>query len=85
MIGKEVAHHVLWTFVDTKNASTSFNPNSVTSGSGDGATYNLTWIWYIVLIELVLAAGVAVMAYFLARTILRNKKSTAEAPVNGNE
>lgn len=84
-LGRKVAHNVLWTLVDTKNANTSFDPNSVTSGSGDGATYNLTWIWYIVLIELVLAAGVAVMAYFLAKTILRNKKSTAEAPVNGNE
>ncbi|MBO4990041.1 MAG: glycoside hydrolase family 3 C-terminal domain-containing protein [Clostridia bacterium] len=76
-IAENVAHDVLWTLVDTINAETAFDPNA--AGSIDlsaGASYNYSWVWYVVLVEVVLAAGVGVMAFFLVRTIQRNKKAT---------
>lgn len=80
---EKVAHNVLWTFVDTVN----YNPDAVEIDFSKGATYNLTWVWYVVLVEVVLAAGVSVMTYFMIRSIVRNKKATvAETEIpEGNE
>lgn len=82
-LGRKVAHDVLWTLVDTENTAKSYDPNAVPSDMG-GAEYDLTWIAYVVLVEVALAAGAGVMAYFLVRNILRNKKQPAEASVNGD-
>lgn len=84
VMGRKVAHDVLWTLVDTENAAAAYDPNAVT-GSNDGAEYNLTWIWYVVLVEVALAAGVGTMAFFLVRNILRNKKGVAEASVSESD
>lgn len=73
VISRKVAHNVLWTLVDTENTAAAFDPNSVTTGSGS-ATYDLTWVWYVVLVEVALAAGAGVMAFFLVKSILANKK-----------
>ena len=75
-ISENVAHDVLWTLVDTFNAEKAFDPSAEIDPNA-GASYNMTWVWYVVLVEAALAAGVAVMAYFLVRTIVRNKKSAA--------
>ncbi len=77
-MSEDAAHDVLWTLVDTFNAETAFDPNADIAFDR-GAVYDLTWVWYIVLVEVVLAAGVAVMGYFLVRTIVRNKKAAAPA------
>ncbi len=77
-LSENVAHDVLWTLVDTFNAEADYDP-SAELDFDRGATYNLTWVWYVVLVEVALAAGVAVMAFFLIRTILRNKKSSSVA------
>lgn len=76
VIGRKVAHDVLWTLVDTENAAAAYDPNAVSKDLG-GAVYIMTWVWYVVLVEVVLAAGVGVMAFFLAKNILRNKKAAA--------
>ncbi len=78
-IAEHVAHDVLWTLSDTVRAEQAFDPNAAEIDLSAGASYNLTWIWYVVLVELVLAAGAAVMGYFLARTLLRNRKAHAQA------
>ena len=83
VIGRKVAHDVLWTLIDTENTAKAYDPNAVGSGS-DGAEYDLTWIAYVVLVEVALAAGAGVMAFFLVRNILRNKKS-AEASADGGD
>ena len=75
-MSEHVAHDVLWTLVDTFNAEAAFDP-SAEIDVDRGATYDLTWIWYVVLVELALAAGVAVMGYFLVRTVVKNKKASA--------
>lgn len=77
-VAERAAHDVLWTFVDTQTAAKNFDPTVVIDLNRE-AQYNLTWIWYIVLIELAFAAGIGVMAFFLVKTILRNKKSAATA------
>lgn len=79
-IAENVAHDVLWTLVDTFNAEQAHDPNAQIDING--ASYNMTWIWYIVLVEVALAAGVAVMAYFLVRAIVRNKKAADGAPAD---
>ncbi len=76
-IAEHVAHDVLWTIVDTVNAETAFDP-SASADLSAGATYNMTWVWYIVLVEAVLAAGAATMAYFMVRAIVRGKKKKAQ-------
>lgn len=78
VMGRKVAHDVLWTLVDTENAAAAYDPNAASSDLG-GAEYNLVWIAYLVLAEVALAAGVGVMAFFLARNIIRNKKSDGNA------
>ncbi len=78
-IAEHVAHDVLWTLVDTFNAEVAHDP-SVKIDTGSGASYNMSWIWYIVLVELALAAGVATMAYFLIRAIVRHRKAADGAP-----
>lgn len=70
-----VAHHVIWTFVDTYNANVEFDPSN--AGDLSSATYNLTWIAYVVLVEVALLAGVGVMGFFLTRAILRELKPKA--------
>jgi len=75
-IAEKVAHNVLWTLVDTINTETAFDPNAADKiDLSAGASYNMTWVWYVVLVEVVLAAGAGVMAYFLVRNVLANKKS----------
>ena len=85
-LGRKVAHDVLWTLVDTDNTATAYDPNAAAANKG-GAEYNLTWIVYIVLVEVVLAAGVGVMAFFLVRNILRNKRAedSGAEPQTGNQ
>ncbi len=75
-ISEHVAHDVLWTLVDTFHAEAAFDPNAKLDLS-EGGSYDLTWIWYVVLVEVALAAGVAVMGYFLVRTLLRNRRRKA--------
>ncbi len=86
---ENVAHHVLWTLVDTINTESAYNPNAGTVDLSEGAVYNMTFVIYIVLVEVVLLAGAVVMAFFLIRTVLRNKKAAAgvaeEAETNGND
>lgn len=84
VIGRKVAHDVLWTLIDTENAAAAYDPNAVTDLSS-GASYNLTWIWYVVIVEIALAAGVGVMAYFMTKNILRNKKASAETTEGENK
>ncbi|MCH5351144.1 MAG: glycoside hydrolase family 3 C-terminal domain-containing protein [Clostridiales bacterium] len=79
VMGQKVAHDVLWMIVDCDNAAAAYDPNAVPTDFSAGATYNMTWVWYIVLIEIVLAAGLGVMAFFLTKTILKNKKKKAAA------
>ena len=73
-VAERVAHDVLWTFVDTQNAAKSFDP-SAEIDINKGAQYNLAWVAGVVAVELVLAAGIAVMAYFLVKNIMKNKKT----------
>lgn len=72
---ENVAHHVLWTFVDTVNAENAFDPNAGGTDLSEGAVYNMTFVIYIVLVEVVLLAGVGVMAFFLVQNIRRNKSA----------
>jgi len=75
-IAENVAHDVLWTLVDTINTETAFDPNAADKiDLSVGASYNLTWVWYVVLVEVVLAAGVGVMTFFLVKSIRASKKS----------
>lgn len=80
-IMERVARDVLWTFVDTVN----YNPDSTDIDFTKGATYNLTWVWYVVIVEVALAAGAGVMAYFLVKTVLRNKKEENGADIAESE
>ena len=66
---ENVAHHVLWTFVDTTNAETKYDP-SKTVDLNEGAVYNMTFVAYVVIVEVALLAGVGVMAFFLVRSII---------------
>ncbi len=76
-ISENAAHDVLWTLVDTFRAEAAYDPNAELDLS-KGAQYNLTWVWYVVLVEVALAAGIGVMGYFLGRTIVRNRKDKEE-------
>ncbi len=79
---ENVAHHVLWTFVDTTNAEAAFDPNAARPDLSVGAAYNMTFVAYVVLGEVALAAGAGVMAFFLIKAILRSRKeNAAEATV----
>ena len=77
-IAEHVAHDVLWTLTDTFRAEKAFDP-TVEIDLTEGASYNNTWVWYIVLVELVLAAGIATMGYFLVRALVRGKKGAPAA------
>ncbi len=81
-IAEHVAHDVLWTLVDTFNAEAAYDPSAAFDPDA-GASYNMSWIWYVVLVEVVLAAGVAVMGFFLGRTIVRNRKAGQLASAEG--
>lgn len=71
---EKVAHDVLWTFVDTVN----YNPDKTDIDYSKGTDYNLTWVWYVVLVEVALAACVGVMVYCMVKNIKNNKKVTAQ-------
>ncbi|MDE6676512.1 MAG: glycoside hydrolase family 3 C-terminal domain-containing protein [Clostridia bacterium] len=75
-IAEKVAHNVLWTYVDTVNAETAYDPSVVTD-TGETAQYNLVWIAGVVVLEVVMLAGVGVMAFFLVRNILKGRKAGA--------
>ena len=83
-VAERVAHDVLWTFVDTQNAAKSFDP-SAEIDLNKGAHYNLAWVAAVVAVELVLAAGVAAMAYFLVKNLRQNKKTENTASADGTE
>lgn len=76
---ENVAHHILWTFVDTTNAEAAYDPNASGVDLSEGAVYNMSFVGIIVAVEVVLLAGTGVMAFFLVKTILRNRKPVAEA------
>ena len=64
-LAQKVAHNVLWTLIDTiQTSETSLR---------DGATYNMSWIWYIVGIEALLVASVGVTTFFLIKEIKKKK------------
>ena len=78
-VSEKVAHDVLWTIVDTINTETAFDPNAADNVDlGEGASYNLTWVWYVVIVEVVLAAAVVTMGVFLTKAILRGRKKAQE-------
>ncbi len=76
---QNVAHDVLWTLSDTNNVYSAYDPDADTSLSTGGFKYNYTWVIYIVLIEVVLAAGIGVMTFFLIRNIRRNNAEGIKA------
>lgn len=79
-LSQQVAHNVLWTFVDTEQTRLAYDPDSEISSIGDGQTLDRTWVWYVVLVEAALAAGIGVSAFFLVRNLRRNKRAaTADA------
>lgn len=72
---QDVAHHVLWTLVDTEQTAAAFDPTAPRKGLGDGGfTYNYSWVIYIVIIEVVLAGGAGVIIFFLVKKIRRNMR-----------
>ncbi len=78
-IAEHVARDVLWTLTDTFRAEKTFDP-TVKIDLSEGATYNNTWVWYVVLVELALAAGAAGMGFVLGRAIVRSRRRTPPAP-----
>ena len=83
-VAERVAHDVLWTFVDTQKAAKNFDP-SLQIDLNKGAQYNLAWVAGVVVVEVALLAGVAVMAFFLAKNIIKNKKAANSASADGAE
>ena len=83
-VAERVAHDVLWTFVDTQQAAKNFDP-SIQIDLNKGAQYNLTWVAGVVVVEVALCAGVAVMAFFLTKNIMKNKKAAESASEDGTE
>ncbi len=83
-LGQKVVKNVLWTLIDTENAKVTYDPTA-TTGIGEGAQYNHTWYWYVALVEIVLAAGVGVMAFFLVRNIIRGRKASVTEEVAAEE
>lgn len=87
-LAQKVAHDTLYTLIDTSQTSAAYDPTG-DMGLGSGAEYNYTWVWYIVLVELVFAAGLGVMTFFFIKKLLRNKKAVAgeadEAPSAAEE
>lgn len=73
-LGQKVVKNVLWTLIDSEYAKVTYDPDAAI-GVGKGAQYNHTWYWYVALVEVALAAGVGVMAFFLVKNILNNRKS----------
>ena len=65
-LAQKSAHDVLWTLVDTAQ-------------SLEGAVRNNSWIWYVVAAEVLLAAGIGLMAFFMARNIRRNNKNAVNS------
>ncbi len=80
-LAQNVAHDVLWTLSDTDAVYRAYDPDADTSLSSGGFEYNHTWVVYVVLIEVVLAAGLGVMTFFLVKNILRNKAEKNSAAV----
>lgn len=76
-LAQQVAHDVLWTLVDTNNAYAAYDPDADTSLSSGGTAYNRTWVAYVVIVEVALAAGLGVLTFFLVKNIIRNKKAEA--------
>ena len=76
-LAQRVARDVLWTLIDTENARLSYDPTAE-SGLGDGFEYNRTWYIYVALIEIALAAGIGVLAFFLIKNIRKNNQAKAE-------
>ena len=67
-LAQKVAHNVLWTLTDT--LQTADNELS------EGTTYDMSWVWYTVFpVEIVLAAGLAVLVFFAVRNIRRNMRA----------
>ncbi len=86
-LGQKVVKNVLWTLIDSEYAKVTYDPDAAI-GVGKGAQYNHTWYWYVALVEVALAAGVGVMAFFLVKNILNNRKSavaTAGSAPEGTE
>ena len=83
-VAERVAHDVLWTFVDTQKAAKNFDP-SLQIDLNKGAQYNLAWVAGVVVVEVALLAGVAVMAFFLAKNIIKNKKAANSASADEAE
>ena len=72
-LAQEVAHNVLWALVDTNQTYAAYDPDADTSLSSGGFTYNRSWVAYIVIVEVVLAAGLGVLTFFFVRTLRRCK------------
>lgn len=80
-LAQNVAHDVLWTLVDTLQTANA--------ELAAGTTYDMSWVWYTVFpAELVFAAGIAVLAFFMARNIrrgLRREEPVEEGPSGKTE
>lgn len=65
-LAQKAAHDVVWTLVDTLQTAEG--------ALSSGATYSMGWIGYIVAAEVVLAAGLGVLTFFLVRNLIKNKR-----------
>ncbi len=73
-LAQNVAHDVLYTFADTMKAANSYDPNN-SQNISSGAQYDTSWIWYLIFpVELVIFIGIGLLAFFLIRNLLLNKK-----------
>ncbi len=65
-LAQKVSRNVLWTLIDTLQTADA--------ALSAGTTYDMTWVWYIVAAEVVLAAGLGTLTFFMVRNLLRNKR-----------
>ena len=66
-LAQEVAHEILWMITDTAQTNADYDPEADTSLSSGGFTFNRTWVIYIALVEVVLAAVFIALARKRAR------------------
>lgn len=69
-LAQKVSHDVLWTLIDTLQTADA--------ELSTGTTYNMTWVWYVVAVEVVLAAGAGTLVFFMVRAVRRSRKKDGE-------
>ena len=82
---RKAAKDILFMLVDTENARQAYSPDSEDVDYSKGAEYNLTWVWFIVALELAIGGGVAWIAISTVKQFKLIKQKEADLACSNSD